>query len=355
MARPRAGAYREALIRARVREFSIRAQSAREIAAAINAYADSLHRQLLALRGFDPTSARAIREAERIARAAAREMYAVAERSIRGHRRAAYDQVLRVWRDAQVAAARSAGVDLALVRFGPPRVSMLGVFEAVGSPQTWRSLLLAHSGNAAGEVARVVRLGFGAGIGPDEMARRIRSYVKGSEPFAKLFTDVPTETGDVAKIDLRRIPASMRGEARLLQYNTERIALTENHAAKWEAEIQAHAEDPFTEAVQWELNPSHDEYDECDVLAEEDFYGLGPGVYPVDAVPAPPHPFDGCSTMAVLRDSSRLGDPKPSPGVQRVSIRAPSGTTDARAAAVEQSARDAVAQGRVAIERRLAA
>ncbi|MCA1571309.1 MAG: hypothetical protein LC798_13515 [Chloroflexi bacterium] len=348
--RPPKGAYHAALLAARRREFAIRARSARDMARAIEAYADSLHRQLLALRGVDPGSARAAREAERIARAAAREMYAVAQRAIAGHRRASYNEVLEVWRDAQARAARSVGVDLALLRFGPPRVSMLGVFEAVGSPQTWRSLLLAHSGNAAGEVAQVVRLGFGAGIGPDEMARRIRSYVKGSEPFAKLFTDVPTETGTVAKVDLRRVPADLRGAAQQMRYNAERIAVSENHAAKWEAEIQAHQEDPFTEAVQWELNPSHDVYDECDVLAEEDFYGLGPGVFPVDAVPAPPHPFDGCSTMAVLRDSARIGDPKPSPAVRPVEIRAPGGTTEAKARAVERSARSAVRQGRAAIQ-----
>jgi hypothetical protein len=55
-------------------------------------------------------------------------------------------------------------------------------------------------------------------------------------------------------------------------------------------------------------------------LAENDFYGLGPGVYPVHAVPLPPHPFDRCERVPITRPLERANDPKPAPGRQTSKI-----------------------------------
>jgi hypothetical protein len=52
--------------------------------------------------------------------------------------------------------------------------------------------------------------------------------------------------------------------------------------------------------------------DECDALAFSDFYGLGPGNYPVTDVPAPPHPWDRCERVPGVVPS-KAGEPKPLP------------------------------------------
>jgi hypothetical protein len=51
----------------------------------------------------------------------------------------------------------------------------------------------------------------------------------------------------------------------------------------------------------------------CDVLAESDFYGYGPGMYPPDKWPLAPHPFCACSQAGpvLFRPPSEWGTPKP--------------------------------------------
>lgn len=56
----------------------------------------------------------------------------------------------------------------------------------------------------------------------------------------------------------------------------------------------------------------------CDLLANQNLYGLGPGGYPVDAVPPTPHVNCMCSTVAITdrfhsrRELARMkGEPEP--------------------------------------------
>jgi hypothetical protein len=50
----------------------------------------------------------------------------------------------------------------------------------------------------------------------------------------------------------------------------------------------------------WTLSPRHPRPDVCDVYASQDLFGLGPGGYPADQVPATPHPSCLCSQSAIL-------------------------------------------------------
>ena len=52
--------------------------------------------------------------------------------------------------------------------------------------------------------------------------------------------------------------------------------------------------------MRWELSPRHPRPDVCDVLANQDLFGLGPGGYPPDQVPETPHPSCLCITSAIL-------------------------------------------------------
>lgn len=47
--------------------------------------------------------------------------------------------------------------------------------------------------------------------------------------------------------------------------------------------------------IRWRLAHRHSHQDECDLNAARDNYGLGPGIYPPNAVPRfPNHPYDEC-------------------------------------------------------------
>lgn len=76
------------------------------------------------------------------------------------------------------------------------------------------------------------------------------------------------------------------------RYFSERIAQTELarvHSDAIATEIMA---DPLTEVVQWRLSGAHPREDICDVFANVDRYGLGPGCFPKGQAPKPPaHPF----------------------------------------------------------------
>lgn len=50
----------------------------------------------------------------------------------------------------------------------------------------------------------------------------------------------------------------------------------------------------------WRLSPLHPRPDVCDLYANQNLYGLGPGGYPPDRVPATPHPNCLCVTSAIV-------------------------------------------------------
>lgn len=74
-----------------------------------------------------------------------------------------------------------------------------------------------------------------------------------------------------------------------------RLARTEITAAHRAAVIERARDVPGVLGVKWNLSISHPEFDVCDGLASDDLHGLGAGVYPVDDVPAIPHPQCMCS------------------------------------------------------------
>lgn len=87
----------------------------------------------------------------------------------------------------------------------------------------------------------------------------------------------------------------------------------------------------------------------CDVLATQDLYGLGGGVYPVMRTPPIAHPFCKRELITVTRDPNRFGDPKPHPPLQRtadqVAIPGASEMTDAKERRIRQQVGRALSEG----------
>jgi hypothetical protein len=97
-----------------------------------------------------------------------------------------------------------------------------------------------------------------------------------------------------------------------LQADAARIATSETLNALRESQTQAMMASSVIDAVQWGLSGNHFDIDECDLLAEADWYGLGPGFYPPEKLPVAPHPWCRCGPKATrLRHPSTWNTPRP--------------------------------------------
>lgn len=80
-----------------------------------------------------------------------------------------------------------------------------------------------------------------------------------------------------------------------MRHHAQRIAHNELARAHFSGFARQIMDDDTIEAVKWRMSASHPEVDICDVLANQDLWGLGPGIYPKEHAPQPPaHPFCRC-------------------------------------------------------------
>lgn len=310
--------YRLAQLEARRRALGLSRESMLRVAAAIRVYSGQLARML---ENLPVEEQAAIRRAQTILRAQiAPQLRASLTHAVTSGRDTAFRDILGIQTDAALSVAQATDIpDRLLGAIRRPNVSLAGAWESLGhGAASWKTLLPQYTGRALQDVQQVVTTALTEGVSPDQLARRIRGYVEGSASIQ----DTLKGMGEVSDRTLRRLEASGQidqQDARRLRYNSDRIAFSEVHNARGEAEIQAYAADPFVKAVRWELSPDRGTQttpDVCDALAETDFYGLGAGIYPVSQVPISPHPFDRCERVPVTRPSNQASQPKPNPALQ---------------------------------------
>lgn len=108
------------------------------------------------------------------------------------------------------------------------------------------------------------------------------------------------------------------------------IAVTETNNAHDEANRFAAQESSVVGAIKWQTSGRHDGLhtspDECDVLEQQNAYGLGAGLYPPEVKPVHPHPNCACTMTYELRDPEDWGTPNPDvpdivPRIDRSAIR----------------------------------
>jgi len=298
--------YRRAQIAARESVQSLDAASAQEIARALDAHAARLSRIVRGM-GNNPSVA-AFRMSSELFQQASRDLNVVIQNAIATKRAVSYTEVLGVWQKATNRLAEAHGISDALLgSVNLPPISLLGIYENTGAG-SWRTLVSTNVARAATEADTIVRNAFAEGVSARELATRLRPYVSGAESFRKAFRGIKGRDG---RFDFRNLTGpELRSAARKVRFNSTRIAWSEIHNARAEAEVQHFAADPLIGAVRWTLAPdrgSQTSPDECDVLATSDLWGLGPGLYPVDQVPLPPHPFDRCERVPVMNDE--IGQP----------------------------------------------
>jgi hypothetical protein len=171
------------------------------------------------------------------------------------------------------------------------------------------------------------RLAEAARQGGDELAKVAKKYnsqfnkmgsAAGTEfsmrPVAKrLLTDLKkAKPADIDKVVKQFMEDKAKRHARM-------IARSEAIESYRESYRRSTEDQEWVKGYRWELGANHPRPDECDILAGQNNYGLGPGGYPVDAVPDTPHPNDMCVQVAIIdtdhfkREKAERNNEKPPP------------------------------------------
>jgi len=335
--------YRRAQIRARALSGRLAASSIRDMRDALEDYADAITRRLASL-PRNPSQAqlqRILGELEQLIRFQSAQLSEELLQVMGARRTEAFEGVLELWQEAGERALVLAGRSgLAAGLVSPANIRMAGAYETLGgAARTWKTLLPQYALRGGAEVDAIMRGSLLQGVSPDKLARALRRYVTGSRQFEAVAREFGLEV-DIQ--DLRSLARQALHDPRArtllnvsqtMRHNSERIAFSEVFNARKEAEVQQYQDDPMVEAVGWRLSPAHSDFDECDVLATQDLYGLGPGIYPVTGVPLPPHPWDQCEQVPVVRPFREFGQPKPSPPRRQVNL--PKGRAGQQAEAIK--------------------
>ncbi len=152
--------------------------------------------------------------------------------------------------------------------------------------------------------SRIERLGQGATRSPGAFTIRsaTQAFVKDIDGATKARVDRAVD---------RWVLERARHQARL-------VARHETAEAYRRSYEETAAQAPGVVGFRWTLSSGHPHKDVCDILANQDLHGLGPGGYPVDSVPETPHPACLCTRAAITdrnhfqRELAQLsGEPEP--------------------------------------------
>lgn len=102
------------------------------------------------------------------------------------------------------------------------------------------------------------------------------------------------------------------------RYFARRIARTEMARAYNDGFVAKWANDEDCVAFKWKMSTAHPFCDICDMYAEADLYGMGPGIFPKDKVPTlPVHPNCMCHLRPVMVGSKLLKSETPHARIEK--------------------------------------
>lgn len=103
-------------------------------------------------------------------------------------------------------------------------------------------------------------------------------------------------------------------QARRLEYEARRIAVSETNSHHHEADVVSAIQSPVVDLVRWRTSQLHTREkryvpDVCDFLEQADLFGYGEGLYHPAGVPALVHPHCQCRVETVLKPPEEYGTP----------------------------------------------
>jgi hypothetical protein len=174
-------------------------------------------------------------------------------------------------------------------------------------------------------IASVIEQDIGRALGEGKSWRELRSDLMKT---MLLESENPEQLRD--EIMSRRIinmkdfgttDTDARAAIKSLMNDADMIARTEINNAYTEADRAGAERSPVVGGIKWRVSGRHaglpSSPDDCDVYAEADDHGLGPGVYFAETLPARPHPRCGCLQEYILREPEDWDKPKPEPNAPR--------------------------------------
>ena len=265
------------------------------------------------------------RETEGLLRGIRRELLRVTEATVAGtlvdvveiHRRVTLELFRRY-------GPRGIQVSQVLGGFDQLPVRALAALASRPNAATFRTLINRRIAALAPEIDTFLEAAVARGVSVGRASKDLAAIMARDEPQLLRLLDRP-EIFDSAVhrgagtiewgaygIDETEVSA-VRG----LLYDARRILVTEGNGAHREANAAAMSESPVVIAAKWQLSGRHFRADACDVLAQTDAYGFGPGWYPPDRWPVHPHPHCGCyAGRTRFRRPAEWAAPKPaSPGL----------------------------------------
>lgn len=303
--------YEEAILRARRATRAIADDALATLDRALASWVLEIERELRKL-GANTPAGRKLKQSLDALRAMSEGYRRTVRDSVTASRVLSGQTTIRLWAEAQNTLGRLTASSHTAVM---PDFVSAGAFSRLGGAH-WRTLLDGHTSKARGEVERIILEGLARGASPSDIAPRIRRYIQGADDFAVAFGKLKGQRVDPFNLPLSAIPKELRGEAKRIKYNADRIAASEVNNARAEAELLMFSADPFIVAVKWQTAPNRGKMkppDICDAYAASNPFGLGAGVWPLHAVPSPPHPWDRCERVPI-QDFKREGsEPKPRP------------------------------------------
>lgn len=202
-----------------------------------------------------------------------------------------------------------------------------GGFERGGLSGAFETLVRRHIRNLQPEIDRILTSAVARGQSAGRLAQELAVAMTRDDPQLALALERIGPRGQTLLralhegrlSDITDVP-----ELRRLLYDARRIAVSEINNAYDESDKLAARESPVVDLLRWTVSGRHagltSSPDACDVAAQVDLHGLGPGVYHPETVPSLLHPHCGCGTQKILRQPANWRDPKrPIPPMRLVS------------------------------------
>lgn len=224
--------------------------------------------------------------------------------------------------DATQAAFQRAGIEGVTVagRFDDvpqETLRLMMVRRDLGLATTFRSLAGFRANLSVEDLNDLIVSNIGRGVSSQRTARQIASLLAGRDTAVRELVN-NNRTGSLLDFDQvdEEVGPDLK-EAKRLYRIGETIAVTETNTAHFESNRLSASRSPVIRALEWRLSGRHaglrSSPDECDYLATADLYGLGPGIYPPEKIPAQPHPRCQCTFFYVTRPPEDWDKPRPQP------------------------------------------